>query len=99
VAHRISDNITSAKDDCILSSEIDPGFFEQSHDTLGGAGHEKGLAASFCELSNVGDAKAVDILLVDNCRSDCVLGNMGRDGQLNEDSMNSWVIVELLDVR
>ncbi|KAI6752649.1 hypothetical protein HG530_013401 [Fusarium avenaceum] len=95
VAHRATDNVTSSKDNSVLSLQVNARLLKKDHDTLGCARHEKRLTTPLGQLSNVLGTKSVNILLIRHKRCDSVLGDMLRERQLDQDSVNSRVMVEL----
>lgn len=68
------------------------------HDTLGSARNKEGLATSLGELTDVPSAEAINILLVRYGRSDVILGQVRGKGKLDQDTVNSRIIVQLADL-
>lgn len=76
VADRTANNVASANNYGVLSLEVDTGFLEKDHDTLGCAGDEIGVTTTLGQLTDVVSAEAVDILLAQDGGCDSVLRNM-----------------------
>ena len=55
------------------------------------------MTAPLGELSDVGSAEAVDILLAGDDRSDSILGNALWKGELDQNAVDGGVMVEVLD--
>lgn len=95
VADGAAHDITTTEDNSVLALQLNTGLGEKSHDTLGGAWDEMGVAAALGKLTNVESTETVDILLVGNGRSDVVLGDVLGEGQLDKHAVDTGVVVEL----
>ncbi|KAI6748788.1 hypothetical protein HG531_007735 [Fusarium graminearum] len=93
-----TDNVTSSEDNGILALQVNTRLLEKDHATLGCARNEKRLATPLGELSNVFGAEAVDILLVCHKRCNGILRNVLGERQLNQDTMDSRVVVVLTNM-
>jgi len=68
------------------------------HDTLGRARGEDGVAATLGQLTNVIGAEAIDILFVGDGRGDVVLGDVARQGELDEDAVDRGIVVQAAEL-
>ena len=55
------------------------------------------MAASLGQLANTPHPESIDILLVCNGRCDCMLRNVFRNRQLDEDTVDCGVVIEGVD--
>lgn len=92
-----ADNIRAAKDNSVLASNLNTGRLEQLHDTLWSAWSEEWLSTTLGKLTNVGGTEAINILLVGNGRGNVVLGDVLWNWELNQDTVDGWVVVEVVD--
>jgi hypothetical protein len=76
IADGAANNITSSKDNGVLSLQVNTRLLKENHATLGCARNEKRLATPLGELTNVLGAKPVDILLICHKRRDGILRNV-----------------------
>lgn len=81
----------------MLSTKANPIFFKENHDTLGGARDERGLSTTPSKFTDIERPEAIDIFRRGDSSGDSGLGNVFGDGQLNQDSVDRGVIVQVLD--
>lgn len=92
-----ADNVTAPKNDSVLASKVNTSGLEELHDTLWSARGEQWLSTTLGELANVGGTEAINILLVGDSGRDVVLGHMLWHWKLDQDTVDGWVVVLLLD--
>lgn len=98
VAHGSSYNITAANHNGVLALDFNASLLEKHHHTLRGAWDKEWLATTLCKLSNVCSTKAIDILLSKDSLCDDILRDVLGDRELDKDSMDRVVIVQLGDL-
>ena len=92
-----ADNVTSSKDDSVLASEVNTSGLEELHDTLWSARGEQWLSTTLGKLANVGGTEAINILFVGDSGRDVVLGHVLWHWKLDQDTVDGWVVVLLLN--
>ena len=55
------------------------------------------MSTTLRQLANARNTESIDVLLVDYGRRDGVLGDVFREGQLDEDAVDCGVVIEVVD--
>ena len=56
------------------------------------------MTVLLCQLTDVLDAKTIDVLIISDCGGDSVFGDMFRERKLNENTMYIRVMVKASDI-
>ena len=77
----------------MFALHVDTGFLEEYHDSFRSAWREERMSASFGKLSDTGDPKSINVLLI--CNGGCygMLRDVLREGELDEDAMDGWGVI------
>jgi hypothetical protein len=97
VGNGFANNITTPKDDSTFASDIDPGFFEQDHDTFWSAGNKVWFARSLCEFPDVEGVEPINVFKGRYSSRDDLLIDVFGQGKLDEDSMDRRIGIEVFD--
>ena len=93
IAHGTPDDITATENDGLLARAVNTARPEELHHRQGRAGDEQRLSSPLGQLPDINRAETINILLVRYGGCNRMLGQVLREGELDEDAVYGGVVV------